>query len=406
MKVCPLCQSEYSDRVDFCFHDGAVLDEGSVSSMADDALLSAPEPGLLDVPEPAGAGQAASASPPGASVAAAGSLRALEVIELPKRRRRRSAQPPEDTDAPSPLVAPPPPAREPATSDPTPGAPELGRHAEEPIEDYEGEYVANAPPQTAPRERKQGGVPLWMIGVAAALLLLVLGGLAIAVGGASMMAALTSSTDPISVSVDAAPAPKKIEPLEFPEDPTPPLQLGLQPREGEAQEPPDRDEPEDTVDVLQDEALEDEALEDEAHAVETSAEGRNEPATSEPGDAEPEPRPEAPAPPVQTASSTTQATVPSAPATKATPAAPKTKVTKAPEPVSRVEVTVQMAGGGEGAGLIIDGARQLGEFPFTVYLEPGRHVFKAVYPSGNTLVLNKTLRDGADSVKLNFPEQP
>lgn len=410
MKVCPLCSSEYSDRIDFCFHDGAVLEVATMAAPTEDSAFDVPEPVGLGVPQPPGI--TISAEPDESDFEAP---RPLELIDLPKRRPR-PVDPGDEPPVESPLIAPPPPPRSGHEVAASPSAPPSST-AETP-DSAASREAAPASSASQPHaqdsqipardgQRRRGPSPIWIVAVAAVLLLAVLGVGAFAIGGAGLLAMMGSDKDH-SASPPAAPAdpaPRRVEPLEFPEDPPPKLQLGVQKADSDgdpdtepSQDPdgtepdsgeldpgePDPDSPD--PDGLADAEPEPAELRDSSEPGDQgSAEPVQAPAPPEPTEApEPEPRPD----PIPTENQ------PRSPVTK--PAAPV-------EAVEAVEVQVTMPGGGEGVGLEVDGVRQQGTFPFKLHLPPGRYAFKVIPPSGNSITVTKVIEDEGKPFLVQFP---
>lgn len=378
MKSCPHCGSSYSEHVDFCFHDGAVLERRLGAPPLTDTPLDPPEPDGLGVPEPARAvprHREASPEPPDQRPTP------LQVLELPAHGITADA-PPERVA--SPLIAPPPPRRaiEPRQA-PAPAAPSEG-----PTDLDDDEELATT------------GVPLWLwASLAVAVLLLLLGG-GVMLGGVGMLTALTLP-EPPAVRVDA-PSKPPVE-LEYPE-PEPPLALGIQ---GGA------DTDTDIADT--DVADTDVNLADGGSALDTDVGS----ATPDAGDDTPardgvgEPQ-VGDADRIRTAAAAPEPSGPtgerSEPASGAgsTSAEPSsgTAGSVASEPVSdgAVPVRVIMVGGGEGVRLSIDDRLQVGSFPFNVFLSPGRHTFQVEREGGSKLTITKDVQpDEAGEFELRFP---
>lgn len=394
MKSCPHCGSSYSEHVDFCFHDGAVLERRLGAPPLTDTPLDPPEPDGLGVPEPARSlprSREASPEPPDQRPTP------LQVLELPAHGITADA-PPERVA--SPLVAPPPPRRAPEPrQEPEPAVSNKG------TTDLDDEEDDAATP----------GVPLWLwASLAVAVVLLLLGG-GVMLGGVGMLTALTLPEAP-AVRVDA-PSKPPVE-LEYPE-PEPPLALGVQ---GDTDTDVAGTDVVDTDVVDTDLADTDTTLAEGEGAFDTETGaatpdasdttservGVDEPAVAEvertavraatSERSEPSEPVAEPAEPARVATPT-DATTPA----EATSSA-ESSVAPEPVPDGAVQVRVIMVGGGEGVRLSIDDRIQVGNFPFAVFLSPGRHTFQVEREGGSKLTITKDVQPDEDgNFELRFP---
>ncbi len=400
MKVCPLCGSRYSSRIDFCFHDGAVLATASAPSLLLGSELDPPEADALDVPAPRTAAPVVAAGPG-----------PLKILDLPPEVEGSDdpGAPNEAPPPPSPLPIAPPPPRAP------PPAPAAAAPPPAPGDDLDFPTGASAAAESDDDEpAPAGGVPWWAWAAGGAVLVLLAGGAAFAIGGFGLATAtLVGGRD------DAPPAPPPtVAPLEFPEAPPepelPPLTLGVQGL--------------DTDDTAADDTAADDTAADDTEGVadtEAPAAGVADPASAvvappappppvaiTPLVAAPPPPPPTtppPAPPPRPATTrppatSTAATAPSA--TQAPPAPPPAPENKPPA-AGAIQVFVSMAGGGAGAKLAIDDREQVGAFPFEVWLPPGKHAFRVTGPSGTSISVTKDVQpDASGAYRVVFPALP
>ncbi len=383
MKTCSVCGQTYSDRIDFCFSDGAVLTEvTALDSVEPGSAIDAPMPramgGLLDartpVPRSRRRSLIGSSAPipgiPNLHLAAEDAPPLPEDMDLPTPLAHSSSHEggadfmprplaplpvpesslpePKDTPPQVPLVCPPasePPPEAPPLADPPAPTPEVVAPRAEPPASEVPELPPSQPPQEAalapePQpESDRGGIPMLWIGVIVGTILIVFIGIlaVLALGGVGVFAVSSTGGRDAQQKVETTSPPPPIEQVETP-----------RPAPDEAPE----EEPE-VVDT-----------DDEALVESEDTESPDEPADPEPIEAseilEPEPQ-------VSTAQP-----IPTEPAVAAVDAPEPGSPWGAPEEGAADAQLVSIRSNPAGAEVVIDGTKR-GTTPLEITLDHGTY---------------------------------
>jgi hypothetical protein len=424
MKICPLCQATYSDRIDFCFEDGEVLVGAPrvESGVLHDELLDPPSSevpitGEVPIGTPRPRGRTITRAPMPTlvptDVAALGFGEAArpreEDLDVPVPTRfhaTRTATPAPVAARPAvqePMVAPPaanePMAAPPTANEPVAGPPAAQEPIPEPVppgddsDDDLAAFTASASPASAPAKPpvSSGSARWWLMGLAVAAVALLVAASAAAVMVWKWKAAdAPANTLAITPPVDAPPAAEKAE------DPAPPSAAEALTELAEPQE----DEPAADAGT---------ASVEPAPVVPVAPPPAPPPAPPTAAKPPPVPTAIAPTPPPRTAAAP-RAEVPRTepkPSAKPTPA-PAASTDDNPwgtveaAPVKKGKVVVLMAGQTQGHELLVDGQRK-GKLPVTLELPEGTHLFAVEKADGGRMQVTRDVKfDGSKPVFINL----
>ncbi|MFK7928811.1 MAG: hypothetical protein AB8H79_11530 [Myxococcota bacterium] len=424
MKACPQCGSTYSDRIEFCFVDGVVLDVSAVAPSASDTAdpWDVPSPASFDLPAP----------PPQVHRAALVPT-PLAPFALPLKQVASplnvAPPPPTAPAAPPPAAVAPVAAAVSGVSSPAQGTPSASPEVQTtpsvlPTAQAPNSGGAAAQPASAPANREGAAtgtandetkaVPAWVwwagLGVAAVLLL---AAMLFAAGSLGVLgAAATRSKNPQTAEASAqselppsvtsdVPAQRVVDPAADDERfPAEPLEIGVVAVDGPGAAPralPSNNDPtEDDTTLV-------------GSPVDPTPAGTTNPPT-------PFNNPDVPAgvplvvgtlerptsPPVQDpavgddpATPLTATDPEDAPAsTDPTVAEPVEDPVEEepPPPANAGTVMVFLQGEAEGLQLIVDGRLRRGTFPHTLRLAPGSHRFRVQDKSGKGYEIGQTIQ--------------
>lgn len=407
MKACPQCASTYSDRIEFCFHDGAVLD--AAASQTDAPGSNEP----WDLPSPAGFDLPA---PPPQVRQAAMTPTPLAPFVLPVTTAQSAlpAPPPPPVNPDDPLAGDPSPTPPPAPAlDDTPPSSTL-TPTPSPVPRATPPPAAAAPAAGPTEDASENeGLPVWIwwagLGVAAVALV---AATVFAAGGLGLLGAATAARTkpPVAANPPAAAPAAMVDPEPVDDDrfPEAPLELGVIASDTEDSDLPSR------ADGVGDPV-------DSDSGTDPGVGGTAEPsAAPPPATSTPSTEPVAPlvvgtrpldpptAPPsgVQTGSADPDGRPAAPPDPADSPwgavaddPAPAPTVTPPEAPPAASDagtVLIFLQGDASGLELLVNGQRQSGTFPHSLKLSPGRHRFKVQDAAGNGYDVEKRVAFNGD----------
>ncbi|MCB9664245.1 MAG: PEGA domain-containing protein [Alphaproteobacteria bacterium] len=200
MKTCPVCGETYSERIDFCFNEGAVLSL---------------QPSAMDAPVPRMAAAAAAASgPQGLANGAAPGPAATKAKPKPPKAPKAPKTP--AAPEPAPATDLPPAARE-LDQDAVETQTEMAAVATTVVDDDPAVGFGDLPDDVGEEEERRAGVVWWFVGAAAIALAITVFGVVLTTGDEAATARAPTPTfvEPVA---DRVPATAAVEEPDEPEE--------------------------------------------------------------------------------------------------------------------------------------------------------------------------------------------